>query len=153
MNGNRFPGEDVASRNCAQRRGEAVNVKRAVQTTGAPRPGGAYSQGIVSGSLVFTAGVGPQDPATGTVVGSDIETQTRQVLTNLAAILQAAGTDLAHAVKATVHLANLERDFAGFNRVYAEMVPDPKPVRTTVGSTLKGILVEIDLVAELPEES
>ena len=128
-------------------------MKRAVVTEGAPKPGGAYSQGVIVGNLVFTAGVGPQDAATGKVVGEDAETQTRQVLRSLAAILEAAGTDLAHTVKATVHLANLERDFASFNRAYEEMMPDPKPVRTTVGSTLKGILVEIDLVAERPPEA
>lgn len=126
-------------------------MKQAVSTLGAPRPSGAYSQGIRSGGFVFTAGVGPQDPGTGAIVGGDVETQTRRVLVSLAAILEAAGTDLAHSVKATVHLADVARDFAGFNRVYEELMPDPKPVRTTVGSTLKGILVEIDLVAECPD--
>lgn len=126
-------------------------MKRAVTASGAPRPGGAYSQAIVSGHLVFTAGVGPQDPDTGRIAGDDVETQTRRVLMSLAAILEAAGTDLSHTLKATVHLSDVDRDFAGFNRVYAEMMPDPKPVRTTVGSRLKGILVEIDLVAELPD--
>jgi 2-iminobutanoate/2-iminopropanoate deaminase len=119
-----------------------------VFTTQAPAPGGAYSQAVVVGSLVFTAGVGPLDPQTKKVVGETIEQQTEQVIRNLEAILQAAGSGLHRLVKATVHLANLSRDFAGFNETYARLIPEPRPVRTTVGSTLSGILVEMDVVAE-----
>jgi 2-iminobutanoate/2-iminopropanoate deaminase len=123
-------------------------ARQPIQTEAAPRPSGAYSQAIVVGNLVFTAGVGPHDPSTGKPVDGGIEAQTERTLRNLEAILQAAGSGLDRVVKATVHLAHLDRDFAAFNAVYARMVPDPKPVRTTVGSTLKNILVEIDFVAE-----
>lgn len=124
-------------------------AKEAVHTQDGPRPGGAYSQAIVVGPLVFTSGVTPVDPATGKVVDGDVAVQTERVLRNLEAILQAAGSGLEHAVKATVHLADLKRDFVAFNETYARIMPDPKPVRTTVGSDLRGVLVEIDLVAEV----
>jgi 2-iminobutanoate/2-iminopropanoate deaminase len=101
------------------------------------------------GDLVFTAGQGPIDPATGKVRGETIEEQTDLTIDNLRALLEAAGTSLDHVVKATVHLADLA-DFAAFNRVYERRFPDPKPVRTTVGSQLLGIMVEIDLIAEMP---
>jgi 2-iminobutanoate/2-iminopropanoate deaminase len=125
-------------------------AKTVVRTDAAPRPGGAYSQAVVVGSLVFTAGVTPVDPATGRVVEGDVEAQTEQTLRNLEAILRAAGSGLEHAVKATVHLADVRRDYAAFNRAYERIMPDPKPARTTVGSELRGVLVEIDLVAEIP---
>lgn len=125
--------------------------KMPVESENAPRPGGAYSQAIVVGSLVFTSGITPVDPATGQLVPGGVEAQTEQVLRNLDAILQAAGSSLDRAVKATVHLANLERDFVTFNQTYARIMPDPKPVRTTVGSALRNVLVEIDLVAERAE--
>lgn len=101
------------------------------------------------GDLVYTAGMGPLDPETGAVVGDTIEEQTELTLDNLSAVLEAAGTSLAHAVKATVHLQDLG-DFSAFNRVYERRFGDPKPVRTTVGSDLLGIMVEIDLVAIIP---
>ena len=124
-------------------------MKKALFTDDAPAPAGAYSPGIQYGDLVFTAGFGPQDPVTGEM-GNDIDSQTRQVLANVAAVLETAGLSLADVVKSTVHLANLERDFAGFNAAYAEVMPQPYPVRTTVGSQLMGILVEIDVVAGRP---
>lgn len=119
----------------------------AVRTDKAPTPGGVYSQAIRAGGFLYTAGVGPVDPATRAVVGTTIEEQTRQVLTNLVAILEAAGVSAQNVVKATVHLQDLKRDFAGMNRVYGEFFSEPYPVRTTVGSNLMNILVEIDLVA------
>jgi reactive intermediate/imine deaminase len=103
------------------------------------------------GDLVFTAGQGPIDPATGKVVGDTIEEQTDLTIDNLSVLLQAAGTGLDHVIKATVHLAELA-DFPAFNAVYARRFPDPKPVRTTVGSRLLGMLVEIDVIAEMPPE-
>lgn len=119
----------------------------AVRTDKAPAPGGVYSQAIRAGGFLYTAGVGPVDPATRAVVGTTIEEQTRRVLTNLVAILEAAGVSPQNVVKATVHLQDLKRDFAGMNRVYGEFFSEPYPVRTTVGSNLMDILVEIDLVA------
>src|SRR4051794_877441 len=121
--------------------------KKAIRTDNAPAPGGAYSQGVVIGDLVYTAGAGPADPVTGKIVGADVAAQTRQVLTNLAAVLAAEGLGFEHVVKATVHLQELHRDFAAFDEVYREYFTEPYPVRTTVGSDLSNILVEIDLVA------
>ena len=124
-------------------------MKEEIRTDGAAAPMGPYSQGMRVGNLVFTAGMGPLDPETREVVGDTIEEQTELTIDNLSAVLEAAGTSLDHAVKATVHLQDLG-DFAAFNRVYERRFGDPKPVRTTVGSNLLGIMVEIDLVAVVP---
>jgi 2-iminobutanoate/2-iminopropanoate deaminase len=126
---------------------------KAIATPNAPKPGGAYSQAIIAGPFLFTAGVGPVDPVSGQVVGQTIAEQTRQVMVNLQAILKEAGLDFRQVVKATVHLQHLARDFSGFNDVYQEFFQPPYPARTTVGSTLNGILVEIDLVAMVDGES
>lgn len=99
------------------------------------------------GDLLFTAGITPVNPATGELAGPGIEDQTRQVLDNIGAILQAANLGFDQVLKVTVHLANLERDFAAFNAVYQESFHRPYPVRTTVQSGLAGFLVEIDVVA------
>lgn len=121
--------------------------KTEIRTENAPAPAGSYSQGLRVGDFVYTAGMGPIDPATGQVVGDDVGDQTRQVMTNLAAILAKDGLSFEHVVRATVHLEELHRDFAGFDEVYREFFTAPFPVRTTVGSTLNNILVEIDFVA------
>jgi len=118
-----------------------------ISTTAAPQPRAAYSQAISTGALVFTAGFGSHDPQTGEVRGDDIRSQTRYTLDNVAAALEAAGLGLGSIVKVTAHLADLVRDFSGFNEVYRDYLSAPYPVRTTVGSTLMGILVEIDVVA------
>ncbi|MFJ4918410.1 RidA family protein [Streptomyces sp. NPDC088725] len=120
--------------------------KRAVHTDSAPRPAGAYSQGVVAGGFLYTAGFGPQDPETGKVP-EGAAAQTAQVLRNISAVLAARGLTLDDVVKATVHLADLHRDFEAFNAAYREFFTDPCPVRTTVGSELMNILVEIDVVA------
>lgn len=121
--------------------------KEAVHTTKAPQPAGPYSQAIVSGDLLFTAGFGPQDPATGEIPGT-VGEQTRQVLRNLRSVLAERGATLDDALKTTVHLADLA-DFEEFNAAYREFFSEPFPVRTTVGSQLANILVEIDLVARI----
>lgn len=126
-------------------------AKREIRTTRAASPGGAYSQGIIANGFLYTAGVGPVDPATGEKVGTTIGEQTTAVLANLRAILAEAGLDFSDVVKATVHLQDSPRDFAGFNEVYKSHFEPPYPVRTTVGSRLADILVEIDLVAALRE--
>lgn len=118
-----------------------------VRTDLAPAPVGAYAQARVAGPFVFTAGMGPLDPATGKVVDGDVAAQTSLVLDHLEAILNAAGLGLHNVIKVTVHLQHLERDFAEFDRAYRARFSDPFPVRTTVGSQLNGILVEIDVVA------
>jgi 2-iminobutanoate/2-iminopropanoate deaminase len=123
---------------------------RAIRTDSAPVPAGAYSQGIVAGDFVYTAGQGPIDPKTGAVVGDDVAAQTRRTLENVAAILAAEGLGLEHVVKVTVHLQELRRDFAAYDAVYRGYFTEPYPVRTTVGSDLLDILVEIDVVAQRP---
>ncbi len=117
-----------------------------IHTDGAPTPKGTYAQALRVGDFVFTSGFGPHSPGTGEVIGADVAEQTGQTLDNLDAALRAAGSSLASAVKLTVHLADLG-DFASFDAVYRRKVSEPYPVRTTVGSTLAGILVEIDAVA------
>ena len=112
-----------------------------------PTPGGAYSHVTQTSHLTFTAGFGPHDPTTGELPDG-IEAQTEATLANVERALGAVGLDLSHILKSTVHLAHLERDFATFDAAYRRIVPQPYPVRTTVGSQLLGILVEIDVVAE-----
>lgn len=112
----------------------------------APRPAGAYSQGVLAGGFLYTAGFGPQDPVTGQLPGT-VGQQTAQALRNVRAVLAERGLALDDVVKVTVHLADLHRDFAGFDAAYGEFFTAPYPVRTTVGSELMDILVEIDVVA------
>ncbi len=121
-------------------------AKTGVHTTSAPQPAGPYSQGIVANGLMYTAGFGPQDPADGNAVAD----QTRQVLRNIQAVLAERGLTLDDCLKTTVHLADLA-DFAEFNAAYQEFFTEPYPVRTTVGSRLPNILVEIDVVAAVQE--
>ena len=111
-----------------------------------PAPAGPYSHVIDCGTFVVTAGFGPQDPATG-LVPEGIEAQTEQVLSNVETALGLVGLSLADVVKSTVHLEHPERDFSGYNAVYARRFEAPYPVRTTVGSRLANILVEIDVMA------
>jgi reactive intermediate/imine deaminase len=125
--------------------------RSAIRTDSAPAPKGSYSQAMRVGDLVYTSGFGPHDPQTGEVVGSDVGAQTEQALRNVDAALRAAGSSLAAAVKMTVHLADLG-DFAAFDAAYRSQLAEPYPVRTTVGSTLPGILVEIDAVAVIDAE-
>ena len=113
-----------------------------------PRPAGPYSHVAVAGGLVFTAGFGPQDPATG-AVPDGIEAQTEAVIRNVELALAQVGCGLSDVVKVTAHLASLG-DFGAYNAVYERLFPAPYPVRTTVGSELNDILVEIDVVAALP---
>lgn len=120
--------------------------KQQLLTPAAPQPGGAYSQGVRAGDFIFVAGQGPIDPVTRKVVGETIEEQTARTLDNIAAILQAAGATMADVVRVTAHLSDLAL-FERYNRVYATYFPDPKPARTTVGSQLLGIMVEIDVIA------
>ena len=122
-------------------------VLEKIETSDAPIPKGAYSQGIVAGGFLFTAGVAPHDPTTREIVGDTIAAQTAQTMRNLEAVLGARGLSLSDVVKTTVHLANLERDFASFDETYRSLMKDARPARTTVGSTLAGFLVEIDLIA------
>jgi 2-iminobutanoate/2-iminopropanoate deaminase len=122
-----------------------------VSTPGAPRAIGPYSQGIRAGEFLFTAGQVGFDPATGELVDGGIAEQTGQVLQNIRAILQAAGTDLSSVVKTTVFLVDMA-DFAAMNEVYAAVFGDHRPARSTVAVAAlpRGARVEIDAVAHLP---
>ncbi|MBG0813195.1 Rid family detoxifying hydrolase [Planomonospora sp. ID82291] len=124
-----------------------MSEKLELRTDEGAAPVGAYSQGLVVGDFVYTSGMGPLDPATGEVVGADVETQTHQVMRNLGAVLAAHGLGFDDVVKSTVHLQHLKRDFGAYNEVYKSYFTRPYPVRTTVGSELMDILVEIDFVA------
>ena len=122
-----------------------------ISTKNAPAAVGPYSQGVQAGHLVYTAGQIALNPATGKLVEGGIAEQTAQVLTNLEAILESAGTSLANVVKTTVFLDDMA-DFAAMNEVYTGRVADPPPARTTVavaGLPL-GALVEIEAVAFIP---
>lgn len=125
--------------------------KEAVLTNNAPQPAGPYSQGIVANGFFYSAGFGPQDPATG-AMAENVGDQTRQVLRNISAVLAERGLTLNDSVKVTAHLQNLKEDFAEFNVAYQEFFSAPFPVRTTVGSSLYDILVEIDVVAVFPPQ-
>jgi reactive intermediate/imine deaminase len=125
-------------------------TKKAFVSPELPAPAGPYSHVVEANGLVITAGFGPQDPVTGDVPDG-IRAQTAQVLENVQRALATVNLTLADVMKTTVHLQNLHEDFAAFNEVYARYFPDPYPVRTTVGSDLLGILVEIDVVAVRPD--
>lgn len=116
-----------------------------VRSDRAPAPAGPYSQAIAAGQLVFVSGQRPVDPVTGGLAVG-VEAQSEQVLKNVAAILEAAGSSMGDVVKVTAHLADLG-DFAIFNNVYTRYFSPPFPARTTVGSQLRGILVEVDVIA------
>lgn len=124
--------------------------KQQITTTSSAAPAGAYSQGLRVGDFVFVSGQGPRHPVTGEM-GTTIEEQTAQTLENVKAILEAGGASMADVVKVTAHLSDLAL-FEAYNRVYATYFPDPKPTRTTVGSQLGGIMVEIDAIAYVGKE-
>jgi 2-iminobutanoate/2-iminopropanoate deaminase len=125
--------------------------RRAIETSAAPPALGPYSQALVAGGLVFCSGTAGIDPATG-VAPDGIEAQTEQALGNLAAVLEAAGSSLAHLVKTTIFYADVD-DFARLNEVYARHMPDPPPARSAPANVRlpRGLLVSIDAIAVLPE--
>lgn len=119
-----------------------------ISTDDAPKAIGPYEQAIRVGDFVYTAGQIPIDPQTGSFVEGGITEQTRQVLENLKAVLEAAGSSLERVVKATVFLKNMA-DFTAMNEVYANYLGGAKPARSTVAvaELPRGALVEIDLIA------
>ena len=119
-----------------------------ISTEKAPKAVGPYSQAVRVGDFIFAAGQVAIDPAIGKLVEGNIAVQTRQVLKNLSAVLEAAGSSLAQAVKTTVFLTDMD-DFATMNSVYAEFFPTDPPARSTVevAELALGALVEIDVVA------
>lgn len=121
-----------------------------VTTDKAPKAIGPYSQGIKMGNLVFTAGQVPIDPAVGKLIEGDIEAQTHQVLKNLSAILEAAGSSLSRVIKTTVFMIDLG-EFQAMNGVYGQYFQEKPPARSTVQvSRLPlGAKIEIEAVAEI----
>lgn len=122
-----------------------------ISTPNAPQAIGPYSQAIRAGQFVYTAGQIPLDPATGNLVSGDIQVQTRRVMQNLEAILQASGSNLGQVVKTTVFMQDLG-EFAQMNAVYAEFFPATPPARSTVqvAGLPKGARIEIECVAIVP---
>ena len=123
--------------------------KDVIATPQAPAAIGPYSQAVRCGNLIFVSGQIPLDPATGRMVEGDISVQTERVLKNLGAILEAAGSGLARALKATVYLRDLE-EFGKMNEVYARFFGDRPPARATVqvARLPRDARVEIDVIAE-----
>jgi 2-iminobutanoate/2-iminopropanoate deaminase len=124
---------------------------RIISTPNAPKAVGPYSQAVRAGKLLFTSGQIPLDPRTGKLEAGPIDAQTRRVMDNLGAILEAAGATFSDVVKATVYVADLS-DFAAVNAVYTGYFPSEPPARSTVqvaGLPL-GARVEIEMIAELP---
>lgn len=119
-----------------------------ITTTDAPGAIGPYSQGVLAGNLLYTAGQVALDPATMEVVPGGVAAQTERVMANLQAVLRAGGSDLGRVIKTTVFLVDMA-DFAEMNAVYARWFGDHRPARSTVAvaGLPKGVRVEIDVVA------
>ena len=127
---------------------EGLMQREVIQTGKAPRAIGPYEQAIKINGFLFTSGQIAIDPATGKLIEGDVSAQTRRVLENLKAVLEAGGSSLDQVVKATVYLTDLST-FSKMNGIYAEYLGHVKPARSTVGvaSLPLGASVEIDLVA------
>ena len=121
---------------------------RIVHTGNAPAAIGPYSQAVVAGNFLFTAGQIAIDPATGQIVPGDVTAQTERVMRNLAAVLENAGASWADVVKTTVYLQDMA-DFPRVNEVYGRVMGDARPARSTVqvAGLPRGVLVEIDAIA------
>ena len=123
-------------------------MKETISTEKAPGAIGPYSQAVKAGNMVFCSGQIPIDPTTGEFVSNNVAEQTHQVLINLSAVLEAAGTSLNNVVKTTVFLADMN-DFTAMNEIYAEFFSDNKPARATVQAARlpRDARVEIDCIA------
>jgi 2-iminobutanoate/2-iminopropanoate deaminase len=128
--------------------GRSKNMKKQVQTDKAPKAIGPYSQGIIANGFVFCSGQIPIDPATGELSTGTIDDQTRQVLKNLGAVLEAAGSSYDDVVKTTVFLQDMN-DFSKMNAVYAEFFKAPNPARAAVqvARLPRDVKIEIEAVA------
>ena len=126
----------------------ATEGKETVLTTEAPKPIGPYSQAVRTADLVFASGQAGLDPATGKLAEGGVEAQTRQVLINLARVLEAGGSELGLVVKTTVFLKDMG-DFPRMNAIYGEFFAGEPPARTTVAAAELplGALVEIEAIA------
>lgn len=123
---------------------------KTVTTERAPQAIGPYSQAIIANGFLFTAGQIALDPASGQVIAGDIKAQTERVMNNLAAVLAAGGATWHDVVKTTVFLHDMN-DFPAVNEMYARMLGDARPARSTVqvSALPRGVLVEIDATAAL----
>ncbi|MBV9324173.1 MAG: RidA family protein [Chloroflexi bacterium] len=125
-----------------------MTQKEVIRRTDAPAPSLPFSAGIKANGFIFTSGQTGTDPRTGQLAGPDVTSQTRQTIANIRAILEAGGSSLDRLVKTTVFLADL-RLFDAMNAVYRELIPEPRPGRSTVEARLARpeILVEIEGIA------
>lgn len=124
-------------------------TRQIIRTSEAPAPPATYSQAVRAGGLIFVSGTGPQDPATGKIEATTIQGQTRQCLTNVSAILAAAGSSLAKVVSATVILAD-EDEFPGMNEEWVRWFPSDPPARqgAKLPVRIPGFKVSIAVIAE-----
>ncbi len=120
--------------------------KKPIASNEAPKGRGPFPQALRCGPMIFVSGQGPLSPTTNTPIGGTLAEQTRQTLRNVEAVLSAAGLGLQHIVKATIYLQDLSR-VEEFNEIYREIMPEPWPARTLVSAGLRGIDVEIDVIA------
>jgi 2-iminobutanoate/2-iminopropanoate deaminase len=127
---------------------ESVEVKERIQTDNAPQAIGPYSQAVKANGFVFASGQIALDPATMQIIEGGIREQTERVMRNLAAVLEAAGSDLNRVVKTTVYLADMN-EFAAMNEVYGQFFGDVPPARATVEVRRlpRDVRVEIDVIA------
>ncbi len=128
--------------------------KRVIKTLNAPQPIGTYSQGIGADGFLFVSGQGAMDPKTGQLTATDIESQTRQVLSNVKGIVEASGLSLADLVKVTIYLKDMN-DFKKMNEIYKSFFSEDPPARTTIQAELPlpGMRIEIDVIAHRPQPS
>jgi len=124
-------------------------MKQEIRTEKAPLPSGPYSQGVRVGSRVYVAGQRPSDPKTGRI-SEDFTEQAKQVLENVRHVLEAGGATMDDVVSVSVYLTDLA-NFSAFNEVYKTYFTAPFPTRTTISCSLRGILVEVNAVAEITE--
>ena len=125
-------------------------MKKKVETPLAPLPIGPFSQAVMAGNLVFVSAQLSLDTATGKMINDSIEAETSQVMKNISAILQEAGTDLNHVVKASIFLKDMH-DYAKVNKVYSSYFTEPYPARETiqVGALPMFVNIEISVIAAL----
>jgi len=129
-----------------------MSAHRPVHAANLPKPVGPYSPGVAFERLIFVSGQGATDPATGHLVGPDVEAQTEQCLNNLRTILQAAGSDLPYVLRCGVFLLEMS-EFTRMNGVYQRVFGDHRPARTTIQAAAlpgAGLRVEIDCIAYVP---
>lgn len=125
-----------------------IRMKREIRTDKAPKAIGPYSQAIEANGFIFVSGQIPIDPTTGEIIKGSIEKQTEQVLKNIKAILEGAGSTMENIVKATVYLSNL-KDYSKVNEIYGKYIPSPYPARAAfqVARLPKDVGIEIEVIA------